>query len=255
MSLEVSNIHFPSHISGLSSTTIKIQNKGPDDIILKLRSSQPKRFHIDGSHRKTPDGPDLFAVESLSTISIKVSANLCKVPPSEKDRNRGHTLDRFQILYCTVSGSVENVNIKQLWDDSKKNAKPLEQVVDCVVDLPTVSVQSSHGTNSSSESSGDLEFSLSNSTSMNSTNLTTSGLSARPKRDAKRDSSAKAGSLSASKDNNGLSRSSELARGSPTPRAHLQAWHHIDLKELRVLSWQGLALIFLAFLFGFLFGR
>lgn len=97
MSLEVSNIHFPSHISGLSSTTIKIQNKGPDDIILKLRSSQPKRFHIDGSHRKTPDGPDLFAVESLSTISIKgtfsllyrfnsikVSANLCKVPPSEK---------------------------------------------------------------------------------------------------------------------------------------------------------------------------
>jgi hypothetical protein len=71
MSLEVSSIHFPSHPSGLSSTVIKIQNKGPDNVLVKLRSSQPKRFHIDGSHRKTPDGPDLFAVESLSNISIK----------------------------------------------------------------------------------------------------------------------------------------------------------------------------------------
>lgn len=255
MSLEVSKIHFPPHISGLSSTTIKIQNNGPDDIILKLRSSQPKRFHIDGSHRKTPDGPDLFAVESLSNISIKVSANLCKVPPSEKDRNRGYTLDRFQILYCTVTGSVENLNIKQQWDDSKKHAKPLEQVVDCIVDLPTVSVQSSNLSHSTESSFSDpVEFSLSNSGSMaNSTSLNSSGLSARPKRDSKRDSSTKPGSLSASKDNTALSRSSEL-RG-PNPHAQFQSWHHIDLKELRVLSWQGLAIIFLAFLIGFLSGR
>jgi hypothetical protein len=177
-------------------------------------------------------------------------------------------------------GESWRVSLSILPLESKKAGKPFEQVVECIVDLPTsfpANTTSSAINNNSTESSSEVsEFSLNNSTSLMST--TNSTVSARTKL------AVKPASLSTSKEKPPLSRSSEM-KVSPTSHVQsFQAWHHVDLKErtsssfytyfslsfflsfflplitltymlVRIISWQGFLILFLAFLIGIFVGR
>jgi hypothetical protein len=141
MVLEISKIHFTTDITGFSSSTIYITNNYENDVILKLRCNEPKRYHISRSEFSPND--DIFFLNKSSTISINISVNLSKVTPNEKDRTNGVIQDRFQILYKEIPplDASQLANLKELWEGIRKTGKPLEVIANCTVELPSKIVQ------------------------------------------------------------------------------------------------------------------
>jgi hypothetical protein len=141
MVLEISKIHFTTDITGFSSSTIYITNHYENDVILKLRCNEPKRYHISRSEFSPND--DIFFLSKSSTISINISVNLSKVAPNEKDRTNGLIQDRFQILYKEIPpvDASQLANLKELWEGIRKTGKPLEVIAICTVELPSKIVQ------------------------------------------------------------------------------------------------------------------
>jgi hypothetical protein len=135
--LEISKIHFTSDLSGFSTSTIYIANHHDNDVILKLRCNEPKRYHISRSEFSPND--DIFFLNKRSTISINISVNLSRVVPNEKDRTNGFINDRFQILYKEIPtlDASQLANLKELWEGIRKTGKPLEVIANCTVELPS----------------------------------------------------------------------------------------------------------------------
>jgi len=146
--LEISKIHFPSDLTGYTSATIFITNHHENDVILKLRCNEPKRYHISRSEFSPND--DIFFLNKGVTISINVSVNLTKVPPNEKDRANGIINDRFQALYKEIPplDSTQLANLKELWEGIRKTGKPLEVIANCTVELPSKVTHNNTQTNS-----------------------------------------------------------------------------------------------------------
>jgi len=148
--LEISKIHFTPDLTGFSSSTIYITNQYLNDVILKVRCNEPKRYHISRSEFSPND--DIFFLNKRSTISINISVNLSKVPPNETDRTNGFINDRFQILYKEIPplDASQLANLKELWEGIRKTGKPLDVIANCTVELPSRIVQNNTQSQSNS---------------------------------------------------------------------------------------------------------
>jgi len=276
--LEISKIHFPSELTGYSNTTIYITNHYENDVIMKLRCNEPKRYHISRSEFSPTD--DIFLLNKGVTISINVSVNLSRVPPTEKDRADGSISDRFQILYKEIPplDSSQLSNLKELWEGIRKTGKPLEVIANCTVDLPLKTAHNNTQSNSTqsitinpkpinSNSTNSKIESTSNSTFIN-TNPEISSTQMRVKHADKSTpeipfilNNQPITNSSISLKSQQHPKSKTLARNT-TPfqkfkenlPVFIQEFRLSDYEDVHVLSWKGFLVIFIAFLIGKFFG-
>jgi hypothetical protein len=252
---------------------------------LKLRCNEPKRYHISRSEFSPND--DIFFLSKRSTISINISANLSRVAPTEHDRENGLINDRFQILYKEIPplDPIQLANLKELWEGIRKTGKPLEVIANCTVELPSKIVQIKTESNTSQP----ITLSQTQPTNSNSipsvnaiqsiplSNTNTGGSSQLPMKPADKSipeippptlliktqpitniSSSQSISVKSSKQ---ATKSKTLAK-SPTRFQQfqenlplfVQEFQISDYEDVRVLSWKGFLVIFIAFLIGKLLG-
>jgi hypothetical protein len=278
--LEISKIHFTTDLTGFSSSTIYITNQHENDVILKLRCNEPKRYHISRSEFSPND--DIFFLNKSSKISINISVNLSKVAPNEKDRTNGLIQDRFQILYKEIPplDAQQLANLKELWEGIRKTGKPLEIIASCTVDLPSKIVQ--NNTTHSNATQQPFTFnptqpinssSTPNPLPINSTNSTIpiiqpvplSANTTKPEEKSIPEIPSlllkKSITNISSPPNSVKSKQATISKSLTKPTTSFQKFQDnlplfikefkiSDYEDVRVLSWKGFLVIFIAFLIG-----